>query len=90
MRFGHEDKFCSFRAGNHDTRTAQDVGLEDRAIPLSFRGEEDVGVLRVELECFAHVRPSHGARREWEILRAAFSGEEFEEGPEEKASSYKQ
>jgi hypothetical protein len=88
MGFGYKDKFCSFRAGYHDTGTAQDVGLEDRAIPLSLRGKEDIGVLRVELECFTHIRPSHGAGREWQTL-GAIRSKEFEEGLEEK-SSYKQ
>ena len=30
--------------------------------PLLFRGEEGIGVLRVELQGFSNIGPSHGAR----------------------------
>lgn len=51
--------------------------LMKNEVPLDFGGEEHIGVLRIELEGLSYVRPSHGARWEWQFT--SFGSEEFDE-----------
>ena len=72
MGVGNEDGLGCLRAGHHDAVAAQHLRFENGSVPLDFCGEENVGILGVELEGFADVGPAQGARREGEACMAEF------------------
>lgn len=82
MSFSDQHEFRHFRARNHHATTTQNMSLEYRTILLDFGGEENVWVLRVELEGFTNVRPTQSAR--WEGEFNGTKREEFDERTDEK------